>query len=156
MTPSLHFEDVEPGLRLESPFYTVERDEIVRFARDWDPYDFHLDEAAAERSIFGGLCACTAHIFAISSRLSHELPGELAMVAGLGGDGLQLLAPVRAGDRVRLVRRFTKTRASRSRPEVGIVTIEDTLESEDGRAVFRTSGSMLVARRAPAPPLSRS
>jgi len=143
----LYFEDIEPGSQLQSPWYEVGADEIMRFARDWDPYDFHLDEAAARASIFGGLVACTAHIFSISSRLSHDLPGELALVSGLGGDGLHLLAPIRAGDRVRLVRRFLRTRLSKSKPQAGVVTIEDTLESPSGEAVFRTSGSMLIARR---------
>jgi len=143
----LYFEDLEAGRRLESPWYAVTREEIVRFARDWDPYDFHLDERAAQRSIFGGLAACTAHMFAILSRLAHDLPDTLALVAGLGGDGLKLVAPLRAGESVRLVRCFTNVRASGSRPDAGILTIADTLEIRSGEVVFRTSGSMLSARR---------
>lgn len=143
----MYFEDIEPGTIWTSSWYTVSREEIIEFAKRWDPYAFHIDEDAAKDSIFGSLAACTAHIFAISSLLNHDLGGELALVAGLGGDGLQLLAPVRAGDRVRLVRRFTQVRASRSRPESGIVSLEDTLESPDGEPVFRTSGSILLAKR---------
>lgn len=143
----LYLEDLEAGLRLESPWYTVSRDEIVQFARTWDPYDFHLDEGAAERSIFGGLAACTAHIFAISSRLAHDLPDSFALVAGLGGDGLQIVAPLRAGAQVRLVRCFTAVRPSKSRPQAGVVAMTDTLELPSGAVVFRTSGSVLVARR---------
>lgn len=143
----LYFEDIEPGLRLESPWYTIEREEVVEFARRWDPYDFHLDEAAAERSIFGGLVACTSHLFAISSRLAHQLPGEVVLVAGLGGDGLQVVAPVRVGTKVRLVRCFTSARPSRSRPEAGVVAFEDVIESPEGKTLFRTSGSVLIARR---------
>jgi acyl dehydratase len=143
----LYLEDVAEGSQLESRWVTVSREEIVRFAQEWDPHDFHLEEAAAEKSIFGGLAACAAHIFAINSRLSHELPRKLALIAGLGGDGLDLLAPIRAGDRVRLVRRFTGVRRSKSKPNAGIVTMQDTLESPSGEAFFRTSGSVLVARR---------
>jgi len=143
----LFFEDIEPGLRLESPWYAIERDEVVDFARSWDPYDFHLDEAAAEKSIFGGLVACTSHLFAISSRLAHQLPGEVVLIAGLGGDGLQVVAPVRVGTKVRLVRRFSSARASRSRPEAGVVAFEDVIESPEGETLFRTSGSVLIARR---------
>ena len=69
------------------------------------------------------------------------------MTAGLGGDGLHLLAPVYAGSRVRLTRRFLAARESASRPNTGIITIEDRLEDPDGQVVFRTSGSMLVAKR---------
>jgi acyl dehydratase len=144
----VYFEDIEVGVTLRSDWYPIERDEVVEFARKWDPHPFHLDEAIARGTLFGGLAACAPHIFAISSRLSFGLTGgRLALVAGLGGDGLQLLAPVRVGDRVRLARRFTAARPSKSRPTAGVVSIEDTLESPGGQAVFRTSGSMLVARR---------
>lgn len=148
----LYFEDIETGRRLVSPWYAVSRDEIVQFARAWDPYDFHLDEEAAAKSIFGGLAACTAHMFAILSRLAHDLPDTLALVAGLGGDGLQILAPLRPGASVRLIRCFTKVRPSKSRPHAGILTMTDTLELSSGEAVFQTSGSVLVARRQPESP----
>ena len=145
--PSVFFEDIEVGSEQISPWYDIDRDEVIEMASRWDPYPFHLDEEIAKDSIFGGLAACAPHIFAISSRLSHQLPGPLALMAGLGGDGLHLLAPVRVGERVRLVRRFTDARASESRPNAGIVAIEDTLMTPAGQAVFRTSGSMLIAKR---------
>jgi len=143
----LYFEDLIPEARYETPFYEVSRDEIVEFARRWDPYGFHVDEEAGRTSIFGGLVACTAHIFSISSLLNHDLPVDFALVAGLGGDGLELLAPVRPGDRLRLVRRILAVRDSKSKPHAGIVTMEDCLESPDGKAFFRTRGAILVARR---------
>jgi acyl dehydratase len=146
---TLYYEDIEAGRSLESPFHTVTREEIVAFARAWDPQPFHVEEAAAARSIFGGFAACAAHIFALQSRLAHELPARVALVAGLGGDGLELIAPVREGARVKLVRRFTGKRASRSRPEAGVVSIEHTLETPAGEVLFRTRGAMLVERRAP-------
>lgn len=145
--PSIFFEDIEVGSQQTSPWYEVERDEVVEMARRWDPYPFHLDEEVAKTSLFGAIAACTPHIFAISARLSHDLPGPLALIAGLGGDGLQLISPVYAGTRVRLVRRFTAARTSKSRPNAGIVSLEDTLVTPDGNAVFRTSGSILLARR---------
>ncbi|MEZ4290712.1 MAG: MaoC/PaaZ C-terminal domain-containing protein [Myxococcota bacterium] len=145
---ALYYEDVEVGRELASGWYEVGRDEIVEYARRWDPFDFHLDEQAARDSIFGGLAACAAHVFAINSRLSHDLPGgPFALVAGLGGDGLALLAPVRAGARVRLVRRFLEARVSKKRPEAGVVRFEDRLETPEGETLFRTSGSVLLRRR---------
>ncbi len=86
-------------------------------------------------------------MFAIQSRLTHDLPRGVALLAGLGGDGLQLLAPIRPGTRVKLLRRFTDKRLSRSRPEGGVVGIEHTLVDPDGTVLFRTTGSILVARR---------
>ena len=142
-----YFEDIEAGLRVVSPWYRVTRDEIVGFGREWDPYPFHVDEDAARASHFGGLVACTAHIFAIQSILTHRLPEDVALVSGLGGDGLNLLMPVRPDDEVRLARTYTHKRESASRPSCGVVGIAHTLERRNGDEVFRTSGSILVARR---------
>ena len=72
------------------------------------------------------------------------------IIAGLGGDGLDLIAPVFADTEVRLIREFTAARSSKSRPEVGIATFADRLENRDGQTVFKTAGSVLVARRDPA------
>ena len=144
---TLYFEDIEEGMRFESPWHVVTREEIVDFARVWDPQPLHLDEEAAKRSLFGGFAACAAHIFALQSRLACQLPARAELVAGLGGDGLELIAPVREGARIRLVRRYTGKRRSRSRPDCGVVSIEHVLETPDGELLFRTRGAMLVACR---------
>jgi acyl dehydratase len=144
---TLYFEDIAIGQRFESPWYTVTREAIVAFARDWDPQPFHLDDEAAASSVFGELSACAAHSFAIQSLLAHSLPAKVALVAGLGGDGLQLLAPVLAGTQLRLVRRFTSKRRSASRPDCGIVGVDHTLEDPVGSVLVRTAGSILVALR---------
>ena len=145
--PTIFFEDIEVGSEQTSDWYPIERGEVIDFAARWDPYPHHLDDASARDSIFGRIAACAPHIFAISARLSHDLPGPLALVAGLGGEGLQLVSPVYVDTKVRLTRRFTAARASKSRPETGVVSFEDRLEDPDGEVVFRTSGSVLLARR---------
>lgn len=143
----LYYEDIRVGDVLESGWFRVERDEIVSFASRWDPAPFHLDEEAAKDSIFGALVACAPHIFAIGARLAFYLPKRFVLLAGLGGDGLQLLKPVYADTEIRLVRRFTAVRPSKSRPNAGIVSFSDELVGRDGEAVYATSGSVLVARR---------
>lgn len=143
----LYFDDVVVGEELVSDWYPVSRAEIIEFASRWDPYPFHLDDETAKASIFGGLAACAPHIFAILSRLSFDLPKRMKLVAGLGGDGLDLVAPVYAGSEVRLVRRFTEARASASRPGAGVVSFADHLENREGQVVFRTAGSVLLAKR---------
>lgn len=145
----LYLEDVAVGDVLTSRWYRVERDEIVAFAQRWDPQPFHLDEELARASIFGGLAACAPHLFAILSRLSFELPRRLALVAGLGGEGLQLRAPVFADTEIRLRRRFTAARRSETRPGTGVVSFADVLEDRAGRSLFETAGSVLVATRPP-------
>ena len=144
---SRRFDDIEPGDRASSPWYEVTLEAIVEFGRAWDPYPFHVDEEAAKKTHFGGVIACTAHLFCIQSILTHALPEDVALVSGLGGDGLNLLMPVRPGDEVRLHRTYTSKRESASRPDCGVVEIEHTLERRNGDVVFRTSGAILVARR---------
>ena len=144
----LYYEDLEPGRRVSSPWYLVTREAIIEFGRDWDPYPIHVDEEAAQKGFFGGLVACTAHIFAIQSVLTHHLDEELAFSSGLGGDGLQLIQPVRPDDEVRLTRTYTSRRVSKSNPSQGVVSIEHVLERRaDGEVVFRTTGAILMARR---------
>ncbi|MCR9094754.1 MAG: MaoC/PaaZ C-terminal domain-containing protein [bacterium] len=145
--PTIFFEDIEVDSELRSGWFDVEREEVIAFAARWDPYPHHLDDEAAAASVFGRIAACASHIFSISTRLTHDLPGTIAMAAGLGGDGFDLVAPVYAGSRVRLTRRYVAARESKSRPDVGIVTLEDSLVNEDGQLVFRTSGSMFVSKR---------
>lgn len=143
----IYFDDVEPGRQIKSSWYRVTREAIIEFGRNWDPYPFHVDEIGAKESHFGELVACTAHIFAIQSLLTHDLGEDLALLTGLGGDGLNLLLPVGVDDELRLVRTYTSKRESRSRQDRGIVAIEHALQRRNGDLVFRTTGSILVERR---------
>jgi acyl dehydratase len=142
-----YYDDIEPGQHVESLWYRVTREAIMDFGREWDPYPFHVDEEAAQKTHFGGIVACTAHIFSIQSILTHKLPEDVALVSGLGGDGMNLLLPVRPDDDVRLVRTFTSKRESGSRPSCGVVGIDHTLERKNGDRVFRTTGAILVERQ---------
>jgi acyl dehydratase len=127
--------------------FEVSLDEVVDFARRWDPQPFHVDERAAEQSIFGGLTACASHVFAIQCRLAVSLEPRWALLAGLGNDGFELRAPVRPGDRLHLLRRITGKRASRSKPDRGIVSIEHELVNQQGEVVFRARGRVMIARK---------
>ena len=144
----LYFEDLEPGFeqRTREP-YRVERDEVIEFARRWDPQPFHVDEEAAKRSIFGGIIACMPHIFAIQCVLSSRLEPDVALLSGLGNEGFELLEPVRPGDRLTLVRRVESRRDSRSRPEGGVVKTWYELWNQEGVLLFRDLGIAMIARR---------
>jgi len=143
----LCLEDIEVGMRETSEPFTVERDAIIAFAREWDPQPFHLDEAAAATSVFGGLSACAAHSFAILSRLGNTMEGRVVVLAGLGTEKLELKAPVRPGDRLRLVRTFVAKRTSRSKPDRGIVDIDNVLINQDDEVVLATLGKVMVESR---------
>ena len=143
-----HFEDLAVGdAAASAETFEVLRDEIVAFARRWDPQPFHLDEAAARESIFGGLTASAAHVFAIQCRLALSVEPPFAVLAGLGNDGFELLLPARPGDRLRLTRRILGKRESKTKPDRGIVQIEHELANQRGELVFRAVGRVMLARR---------
>jgi acyl dehydratase len=93
------FDDLALGMRFKTGSVTVTAEDIKRFAAEFDPQPFHLDEAAAERSVFKGLAASGWHTAAISMRLCVELrPFGHQPLMGLGVDDLRWMMPVRPGD----------------------------------------------------------
>jgi len=87
---NLYFEELEIGTRSAAGPYPVSRDEIIQFAKQYDPVPRHVDEEAAARSVFGGLTATSAHTFAIFILLTTRLQPRLHVLAGLGWDELRL------------------------------------------------------------------
>ncbi|MEY9183146.1 acyl dehydratase [Bradyrhizobium sp. USDA 326] len=142
-----YFEDVEIGDGQKAGPYSVTKDEIIQFAKQFDPRPFHIDEAAAARSVFGGLSASAAHTFAIFIFLSNELQPRVRAVAGLGYDELRLPHAVRPGDDLYLEATTLEKRESKSRPDSGIVRGQFRLHNQNGDTVLQCIGSGLVARR---------
>jgi acyl dehydratase len=113
----------------------VTREEIKRFAAEFDPQPYHLDEAAAEQSPLKGLAASGWHMAAMAMRLALEVrPFGPHPLLGLGVDELRWLAPVRPGDVIHLEGEVTEVTPSRTRPQ-GIVRIKWTAFNQDGTAV---------------------
>ncbi len=127
--------------------YRVTEEEIMEVGRRWDPQPFHTDRDAAEKSIFGGLTACSVHLFAMVSWLGNHMEQRTAGVSGLGWNNIRMHAPVRPGDEVSLKSRCLESRPSKSRPEVGIVTLENELFNQKGELVYAAECSLLVERR---------
>ncbi len=126
--------------------YEVDADEIVEFARRWDPRPFHVDAEAARRSHFGGLVASGIHVLGIRSVLVHRRP-ELALVAGLGNEGMDLTAPVRPGDRLWLESEVLDARVSRSKPDRGVLRVRDRLRNQRDEIALEILAKILVYRR---------
>ena len=145
-----YLEDIEVGIPREFGEHVLTESEIVEFAARWDPQPFHLDREAAAASVFGELVACAAHLFAIASRLVCDDERPTALLAGLGGSGMQLRSPGRVGDVLHLRMTYLDARPSASRPHAGVVTQRLELLDAAGRVVMLQEGSILVARR-PAP-----
>ena len=146
-----YFEDLEAGdtYALEGR-YEVDREEITAFAQQYDPQPFHLEEAAAADSVFGGLVASGWHTAAMCMRLVVEefLDPETSMGAS-GVEALEWLQPVRPGDRLRVELEVLETRPSESRPEMGHVRSKLTGYNQDDEAVIEWVGDGMYRRRAP-------
>jgi acyl dehydratase len=146
-TGRLYFEDLPLGRQMVIGTYRLDAEEIVEFATRWDPQPFHIDEAAAASSVFGGLVASSLHLFAICTRLFFDHPQPIQTVAMLGKDKVRLPNPARAGSVLGYCTRCVDRRNSRSRPNAGIVTLADELRDQDGNLVLSQEVTLMVERR---------
>jgi acyl dehydratase len=133
-TEDRHFEDYETGAVHEYGYLSVTEQEIVEFARQFDPQRMHVDAGFAASGPFGGLIASGWHSAGLLMRLfvGHYLPGP-ASLASPGVDELRWAVPLRPGDTLRLRTTTVATRPSRSKPDRGLVTTRcELLNAEDG------------------------
>jgi acyl dehydratase len=142
-----YFEDLAVGQTFASGRLTVTADEIIAFAAQYDPQPFHLDEAAASETLFGGLAASGWHTAALTMRLL--VPGEFRPAGGIVGFGGELawLKPVRPGDELHVEAEILETRTSRSRPGQGLVKVRVSTFNQHGEPVQTFTPTLLVARR---------
>jgi acyl dehydratase len=141
------FDDLALGMRFKSLDKLVTREEIKRFAAEFDPQPYHLDEKAAERSPLKGLAASGWHTAAIAMRLAVEVhPFGPHPLLGLGVDDLRWLAPVRPGDVLHLEGEVTELTPSRTKPQ-GIVRVKWTAFNQHGAPVYTFTPIGIVPRR---------
>jgi acyl dehydratase len=144
----LYFEDFPVGDVRESPAQPVTRDEILAFARQFDPQPFHTDEAAARRTIYGGLLASGWHTAAIVMRLLWEtFLKDAASLGSPGVDEVRWLKPVRPGDTLRARFTVTEARPSSRRPDRGVVRSLSEVFNQHGELVMTMRGLGMFARR---------
>ena len=144
----LHYEDFHKGQSFDLGTYHVSREEIIGFAREFDPQPFHLDEEAGRKSVFGGLAASGWHVAAVYMRLTVEsfkreaealaAKGEKPIVAGPspGFRELKWLRPVLAGDTLTYSSEVISTRPLASRPEWGLVGFSNKAFNQRGELAF--------------------
>jgi len=144
-----YWEDIKPGDTSTLGSYTVTAEEIIAFAKKYDPQPFHLDEEAARRTIFGGLIASGWHSCAIMMRLSVDAMRreEMAGVGSPGIDSCRWHKPVRAGDTVTVRTEITETWPSRTKP-LGFVSRKAEMLNQHGEVVLTVIGVGMFSRRA--------
>ena len=150
MDYELYWEDFRTGERVEIGSRLLTRDEIVEFASKYDPQPFHVDDAKARESMFGGLIASGWHTCALVMRMMCD--AYLTRSASLGSpgiDNLKWLKPVRPGDTIRGYRTTLETRASKSKPDVGLVKSLWEVLNQNDELVMTMEGYGMFRRRNP-------
>jgi acyl dehydratase len=138
--------DLHVGQRFTSGSYLMETARIKEFAAEFDPQPFHLDEVAAEASVFEGLAASGWHTAAVAMRLLVDgLPFANGII-GLGGE-IAWPKPTRPGDTLPVESEIIEIAPSRSKPQHGIVTVRSTMFNQDREAVYVLTAKLLVLRR---------
>jgi acyl dehydratase len=144
----LYLEDFHVGQRFTSATQVMDAEAIKAFARQFDPQPFHLDEAAAKETFFGGLVASGWHTAAVTMRLQVEsgLPIAGGMI-GIGGE-MSWPRPTRPGDILRVVSDILEVTPSRSRPDRGTVRVRSETSNQRDEVVQILDARLLVPRRA--------
>lgn len=144
---TLYMDDLHVGQKFVSAPHLIEENAIKAFAAEFDPQPFHLDESAAQASVFRGLAASGWHTAAIAMRLL--VTGGLPLSHGIIGMGGEIAwpRPTRPGDTVRVESEVLDVTASRSKPNQGTATVRNTMLNQNGEPVYVFTAKVLVFKR---------
>ncbi|MGF1544933.1 MAG: MaoC/PaaZ C-terminal domain-containing protein [Parvularculaceae bacterium] len=141
------YEDLVVGERAQSAPRAVDRDEMIGFAKTYDPQWFHADADAAKGSTFGEVIASGVYTAALWRRLDHEINGDVDFICGVAWEDVRWPRAVRAGDELRAASEVLEKRPSGSDPTRGVVIYLYRLINQHGEDVFSCRSVNLVRRR---------
>jgi acyl dehydratase len=148
-----HFEDLTVGEVADLGHITVSKEMIITFAREFDPFPFHLDEAAAKASLLGGLASSGWQTGALSLRmLVDAFLSKVASAGGLGFSDLKWKNPVMAGDTIGGTVTVAELRRSASHPQWGIMTLDFDVRNQKDQPVLTMRLANLIDTREPGVP----
>ena len=144
-----YFEDLEIGAETYFGSYEVTREEVLDFARKYDPQPFHLSDEEAAKTHFGRIAASGWHTCAMTMAVvaRHVVEGEQEGLGSPGIDELRWLKPVYPGDTLHVTGKLIEKTPSRSKPEIGSFRTETTVTNQDGVPVMRFTSIVLIRRR---------
>jgi acyl dehydratase len=143
-----YFDDLAIGSTVDLGTTSVSEEEILRFAREFDPQPFHIDPVAAEQSIFGGIIASGWHTCSLTMRLLVD--GLLANSSSLGSPGIEQIRwvkPVRPGDTLHAVLTVKDIRHSQSKPDRGTALMRIEVTNQAGELVMWMESFGMFAKR---------
>ena len=153
------YEDLVLDEPIDFGSHTFTADEIKRFAQDFDPQPFHLDEEAAKASIFGGLCASGWHTMAVWMRMMVDKRKQVVAEMTARGEPIPMLGPspgfrdlrwlkpVYVGDTISYSSAVIDKRPSSSRPEWGVISVQTSGVNQNGEPVVSVVSTAFAARR---------
>ena len=141
----LYFEDFQIGQSRSAGTHELTADDIVAFARQWDPQPWHIDLEAAAHSPMRGLTASSCHTYSIAALLLSRME-PAAGIASLKHE-IELPNPARPGDRLTLTMTCVDKRPSATRTDRGLITFDGLLANEVGTPVLRLRSLMMVKTR---------
>jgi acyl dehydratase len=148
MSTFRHFEDFTVGETIDLGSTRVTREEVLAFAREFDPQPFHLDDEAGRASVLGGLAASGWHTCSMLMRL---LCDNLLLASSCNGspgvEEVRWMRPVFPDDRLSATAEVQAARPLRSRPTLGMVTLLATVRNQDGLPVMTSRNAILFARK---------
>ena len=143
-----YLEDFAAGQVFTTGRYRVDKEQMLAFAKQFDPQPFHTNEEAARKSPFQGLAASGWHTAAMTMRLMVD--GEFKPAGGILGVGFEELSwprPVRPGDELHAKSEVLEVRPSKSRPDRGMIKARTTTFNQNDEPVMVFTGNLLVSRR---------
>jgi acyl dehydratase len=145
-----YWEDFVAGDRRKIGARRIEQDEMIEFAKQYDPQPFHVDPEAAQGSFFGGLIASGWQTCGIVMRIMCDAYlNESASLGSPGLDNIRWSKPVRPGDTLEVEREILESRVSNSKPDIGIVKTRWIVTNQDGEVVMTMEGFGMFRRRHP-------
>lgn len=146
-----YFEDLEVGAETEFGTYDVTREEVIEFARKYDPQPFHLSDEAAAKTHFGRIAASGWHTAAMTMAViaRHVVADEQAGLGSPGIDELRWRRPVYPGDTIHVRGKIVGKTPSRSRPDIGSFRTETVVSNQHGDPVMSYTSIVLIRRRPP-------
>jgi acyl dehydratase len=147
MDDGVYLEELQVGQRYESGKRIVTAEDIKRFAAEFDPQPFHLDDAAAAKTMFGGLAASGWHTAALTMRLLVD--SSAPTKGGVVGAGVELAwtRPVRPGDELQVFSEIVEITPSRSKPDRGIALLRSETRNQKGEVVQVMTSKLVVPRK---------
>ena len=145
----IYFDDISVGDETHFGHYDVTREEVLEFARKYDPQPFHLSDEAAAKTHFGRIAASGWHTCAMTMAVIARKVVETGQ-AGLGSPGvdeLRWLKPVYPGDRLTVTGTVVETAPSRSKPDIGSIRTQTVVTNQDDVPVMRYTSIVLMRRR---------